>query len=64
MNWISVKDRLPDTEGKYIVKTKTTMGNINRFDARFYITGDKKTFDVSNQVVTHWLEELKQNKDE
>ena len=58
MNWISIKDRLPNTEGKYIVKTKTNMGNVNRFDAIFHINGDKKTFDVSNQVITHWLEEL------
>lgn len=57
MKWVSVTDELPETPGKYIVKTKTMMGNQNRFDARFHISGSKKTWDVSNQVVTHWLKE-------
>lgn len=57
MQWISVDDELPETPGKYIVKTKTMMDNQNRFDARLYISGSKKTWDVSNQVVTHWLKE-------
>lgn len=57
LNWISVNDKLPKTPGKYIVKTKTMMGNQNRFDARLHISGSKKTWDVSNQVVTHWLKE-------
>ena len=57
MKWISVTDELPEEQGKYIVKTKTMMGNQNRFDARLYISGSKKTWDVSNQVVTHWLKE-------
>lgn len=57
LNWISVTDELPEKPGKYIVKTKTMMGNQNRFDARLHISGSKKTWDVSNQVVTHWLKE-------
>ena len=57
MQWISVYDELPETPGKYIVKTKTMMGNQNKFDARLHISGSKKTWDVSNQVVTHWLKE-------
>ena len=57
MQWISVTDELPEIPGKYIVKTKTMMGNQNRFDARLHISGSKKTWDVSNQVVTHWLKE-------
>ena len=57
MDWINVKERQPATEGKYLVKTKTTMGNVNRFDALLYINNTKITWDVNNQVVTHWLEE-------
>lgn len=57
MQWIPVNDELPEKPGKYIVKTKTTMGNQNRFYARLHISGFKKTWDVSNQVVTHWLKE-------
>lgn len=53
--WISVTDELPETPGKYIVKTKTMMGNENKFNARLHISGSKKTWDVSNQLVTHWL---------
>jgi len=57
MQWISVDNDLPETPGKYIVKTKTMMGNENKFNARLHISGSKKTWDVSNQVVTHWLKE-------
>ena len=57
MKWVSVTDELPETSGKYIVKTKTTMGNENKFNARLYISGSKKTWDVLNQVVTHWFKE-------
>lgn len=57
MKWISVDDELPETPGKYIVKTKTMMGNENKFNARLHISGSKKTWDVSNQLVTYWLKE-------
>ena len=57
MQWISVTDELPKNPGKYIVKTKTMMGNENKFNARLHISGPKKTWDVSNQLVTHWLKE-------
>lgn len=58
MEWISVDDEMPRLPGKYIVKTRTMMGNILRFDARMHMTHyGKKTWDVSNQVVTHWLKE-------
>ena len=55
MQWISVDDELPEMSGKYVVKTKTMMGNENKFNARLHISGSKKTWDVSNQMVTHWL---------
>ena len=55
--WVSVKVEMPDIAGKYVIRSTTRMGNINRFEARLYITGDKRTWDVSNQIVTHWLKE-------
>ena len=63
MEWIDVSLEQPSVAGKYLVKTKTTMGNIHRVDAGFSITKDLKTgkekkhFNVSNQIVTHWLKE-------
>ena len=63
MEWIDVSLEQPKEAGKYIVKTRTTMGNTHRVDASYTITKDpksgkeKKHFNVSNQVVTHWLKE-------
>lgn len=54
MNWINIKDRLPiDTNKKYVVETRTTMGNIHRIETTF----NGKTFGVNNQIVLRWLEE-------
>ena len=50
---VSIKDRLPDKEGKYIVITKTLLGG-NKFQTSF----SGKSFDASGQIVTHWLEEI------
>ena len=63
MEWIDVSLEQPAQAGKYIVKTRTTMGNTHRVDAAYTITKDpntgkvKKHFNVSNQIVTHWLKE-------
>jgi hypothetical protein len=63
MEWIDVSLELPTKAGKYLVKTRTTMGNTHRVDSTFSITKDVKTgkekkhFNVSNQIVTHWLKE-------
>ena len=63
MKWISVKERLPEKEGSYIVRTKT--GAVTT--ARFY---DERTFSEThylpkeytrkaawsrNRDVTHWM---------
>lgn len=53
MKWINILDLLPEEPGKYIVETKTSMGNVNKFQARF----NGKSFDVRNQVVVKWLKE-------
>lgn len=60
---ISVEDELPVDSGKYIVFTESEYTSTNlkgtksfhRLDVRYYST--TKTWDVSNQVVTHWLKE-------
>jgi hypothetical protein len=63
MEWIDVSLEQPKQVGKYLVKTKTSMGNTHRLEAGYTITKDEKTgkekkhFNVSNQVVTHWLKE-------
>jgi len=53
MVWVEIKERKPSSSGKYIIKTITRMKNVQRFEARF----DGNNFDISNQIVTHWLEE-------
>jgi hypothetical protein len=53
MTWIDLTERKPTSPGKYIIRTISRMGNVNRFEARF----DGKNFDISNQIATHWLEE-------
>lgn len=63
MEWIDVSLEQPKQVGKYLVKTKTSMGNIHRLEVGYTITKDEKTgkekhsFNLSNQVVTHWLKE-------
>jgi hypothetical protein len=63
MEWIDISLEQPKQAGKYLVKTRTMMGNTHKVEAIFSITKDEKTgkekkhFNVSNQVVTHWLNE-------
>jgi hypothetical protein len=62
MEWIDITIEKPKVGGKYLVKTKTTMGNTHRLDATYTINidangKDKSHFNVSNQIVTHWLKE-------
>lgn len=61
MNWIDVNQEMPSKEGKYLVKTSTTMGNSHKVECHCHIHEEKgkiKTkFNVTNQIVTHWLKE-------
>jgi hypothetical protein len=63
MEWIDITIEKPIVAGKYLVRTQTTMGNTHRLEATFSITKDKQSgkekssFNVSNQIVTHWLKE-------
>lgn len=59
MKWISVENGLPDISGKYVVKTITTgpLRRVNKFETRFHISENKSSWDVSNQIVTEWLNE-------
>lgn len=52
MEWISAKIK-PANVGKYVVETKTTMGNIQRLEC----TWNGKTWSLSNQIVLQWLKE-------
>jgi hypothetical protein len=57
MQWIDISLEQPQVAGKYLVKTRTTMGNTHKLEAGYTITNGKGHFNVSNQVVTHWLKE-------
>lgn len=56
--WVDFKLEQPKSNGKYIVSTITPMGNIRKFEANLTITNAKSHFDISNQVVTHWLKKI------
>ena len=43
----------PPVTGKYIVETKTTMGNIHRIES----TWNGKTWSFNNQLFQRWLDE-------
>lgn len=58
---IDLEVEQPTKPGKYIVDTITTgpLKLKNSFLARLYISDKGKlSFDVNNQVVTHWYKEL------
>lgn len=57
MEWIDVSLEQPKKAGKYVVKTRTTMGGTHKVEANYSITNNKGHFNVSNQIVTHWLKE-------
>lgn len=57
MEWIDIDNELPTQEGKYVVKTITTMGSNHKLEAKCSITNGKAHFGVTNQKVTHWLKE-------
>lgn len=53
-----IEDKVPTKPGKYIVKTKSAMGNIRRLECSVTIDGKGKThFHVVNQTVISWYEE-------
>lgn len=57
MEWVKVETRLPKNEGKFVVKTRTTHGNIHKLECFYHIHDGKGKFGVSNQVVIEWLDE-------
>ena len=57
MEWIDIKLEEPSTEGKYLVKTLTSMGNIHRIESICHKNKGKMHFNCTNQIVTHWLKE-------
>jgi hypothetical protein len=58
---IDVTKELPNKSGKYIVFTKSIMSS-NKFETTFKINNEnpknRGVFNVSGQVVTHWLKEI------
>ena len=52
---INVEKALPTEDGKYIVFTKTKMGNGNIFECRYHNKNGKPHWGCTNQIVTHWL---------
>lgn len=58
---VDASKELPTENGKYIVFTKTLHGS-NKFETGFTLNEDPKkkgSFNVSGQVVTHWLKKEK-----
>lgn len=58
---VSIADEEPKEAGKYIVITRTSMGNSNTFNCTYHPPskeGKKGTWGCTNQVVTHWLKEI------
>ncbi len=50
---INLNESLPIEKGKYIIKTKTRF-NTPIFEAYF----NGKSFEVNNQIVTHWFKKI------
>ena len=57
MEWIDITKEQPTQEGKYVVKTITSMGSKHKLEVKCTITKGKPHFGVTNQIVTHWLKE-------
>jgi len=54
MRWIEI-DTLPKTKGKYVVRTVSIFSKeVSKFGSYF----NGSSFNVSNQIVTHWLDEI------
>ena len=49
---------LPKEDGKYIVFTKTSMGNVNILEISFHMKDNKPHWGCNNQIVTHWLKKI------
>jgi hypothetical protein len=57
MKWIKVSERLPSSEGKYVVKTKSLLGE-KKLETSFSIDeNEKHSWSASNQEVMYWLDE-------
>lgn len=58
LKWVDINEEHPTSEGKYIVKTLTKMGNSHVLESKMTINKKKVHFNVTNQIVTHWLKEI------
>lgn len=57
MRWIPIYESSPLLPGKYLVKTITTMDNTHRLECDVTMGDKGAKFHVSNQIITHWLDE-------
>jgi hypothetical protein len=56
---VSVKDELPEYDGKYVVFTETSAGSENVFACSFHMKENNKPhWGCSNQIVTYWLKPI------
>ena len=55
---VSVKNELPLNDGKYIVYTRTHMGNEHILATNFNLKNKQPHWSCNNQIVTHWLKRI------
>lgn len=54
MQWISVKDRLPEDDGKYLCCTRSGAIVVVKYH-HFRDTGRWRTYESVAQSITHWM---------
>jgi len=50
----SLAEKKPPTSGKYLVKTRSLMGNIKLVECNVFVSKKNVSFDLSNQTVISW----------
>lgn len=53
--WISVKERLPDKRGKYLVYGYLPLSNLNVFEIATYENDGKWWTAARTEIITHWM---------
>ena len=54
---ILITNDLPPEKGKYLIRTESNFSKSENF---FYAFFNGKTFNVSNQIVTHWFNRVEE----
>lgn len=63
MKWTEYDRSNPPPVGKYLVKTKTMMGNTHRIEATLSFSGKNPSWSCTNQIVTEYLDERNEDMD-